>query len=263
MKPPPTKVSPAEAAQQRVRDELFARPRPRIDDFDFGAGTAAVFDDMLARSVPFYAEIQRMVGLLAADFAIPGSRIYDLGCSTCASFLAISSELREEASDVTFVGVDSSAEMLERGRARLEAARFQHPFELVEADVHQDIPISGASVTLLVLTLQFVRPLQRDALLRRVYEGTEPGGCVILVEKVLGSDSTLNRLFIQHYYEFKRRNGYSQLEIAQKREALENVLVPYRLDENRELLTRAGFDSTDVFFRWFNFCGLIAIKGTR
>jgi tRNA (cmo5U34)-methyltransferase len=113
---------------------------------------------------------------------------------------------------------------------------------------------------LLVLTLQFVRPLWRDRLIRRIAQGMAENGCLILVEKVLGENSTFNRLFIKHYYEMKKRNGYSDLEIAQKREALENVLIPYRLEENKELLRGQGFQHVDVFFKWYNFCGLLAMK---
>ncbi len=112
----------------------------------------------------------------------------------------------------------------------------------------------------MVLTLQFVRPLYRERLIRSIYDGLTENGCLILVEKVLGENSTFNRLFIKHYYEMKRRNGYSELEIAQKREALENVLIPYRLEENKELLRRAGFRHVDVFFKWYNFCAIIAMK---
>jgi len=97
-------------------------------------------------------------------------------------------------------------------------------------------------------------------LLRSIHHGMEKGGCVVLVEKVLGENSTLNRMFIERYYAMKRRNGYSDLEIAQKREALENVLVPYQLDENLKLLREVGFSGTDVFFKWYNFCGIIAVK---
>jgi len=105
-----------------------------------------------------------------------------------------------------------------------------------------------------------VRPLRRERLVRTIQEGLTDSGCLILVEKVLGENSTFNRLFINHYYEMKRRNGYSELEISQKREALENVLIPYRLEENRELLRRCGFNNVDVFFKWYNFCAIIATK---
>jgi len=113
---------------------------------------------------------------------------------------------------------------------------------------------------LMVLTLQFVRPLRRERLIRNVLEGLNPNGCVILVEKVLGEDSIFNRFFIKYYYELKKKQGYSELEIAQKREALENVLVPYKLLENRDLLLDAGFRYCDVFFKWYNFSAMIAVK---
>jgi tRNA (cmo5U34)-methyltransferase len=247
------------AAKAPVRDQIFAAPKPRLADFNFGRETAEVFDDMLLRSVPMYAETQRMVGELVTDFAEDKSNIYDLGCSTCTSFLDIDRVLPKER-DVRFVGMDSSPEMLQRGREKLESAGFARPFDLQLCDFNQGLAIENASVALLVLTLQFVRPLHRDVLLRSVYEGLNENGCLILVEKVLGESSTLNRLYIKYYYDFKRRNGYSDLEISQKREALENVLIPYRLEENCELLKRTGFRTVDVFSKWFNFSGIVAVK---
>jgi tRNA (cmo5U34)-methyltransferase len=112
----------------------------------------------------------------------------------------------------------------------------------------------------MVLTMQFIRPLYRDTLTTSILQGLNDNGCLILVEKVLGEDSVFNRLFIKYYYDLKKKRGYSELEIAQKREALENVLVPYRLMENREMLLRAGFRCCDVFFKWYNFCGMVALK---
>jgi tRNA (cmo5U34)-methyltransferase len=252
-------VHPENGNTGTKKDRLFAEPR-RVDQFDFGEKTAEVFDDMLQRSVPMYAEIQRMVALLASDFATDGSNIYDLGCSTGASFLAVAEAMKSRRREVTFIGLDSSPEMLARARKNLEASAFPLPYELELADLNRPIEISNASVVLLVLTLQFIRPLYRDKLLRAIHSGLNDDGCLIVVEKVLGNNSTFNRLFIEHYYEFKRNNGYSDLEIAQKREALENVLVPYRLDENRELLARSGFQAVDVFAKWFNFCGFLAAK---
>ena len=251
---------PPDAAQgSPAPDRLFAAPRPHVNDFDFGEDTARVFDDMLGRSVPFYDEIQRMVAELAADYARSGTVVYDLGCSTCTTFLAIDRFLPDDA-DVRFVGVDSSPGMLERARTKLAEAGFRRPCELRCADLDDDIRIENASVVLLVLTLQFIRPLHREALIRSIHAGMREGGCLILVEKVLGENSTFNRLFIRHYHELKRRNGYSEMEITQKREALENVLIPYKLLENREMLLRTGFRHVDVFFKWYNFCGIVALK---
>ncbi len=241
------------------RDAIFARPRGRIDDFNFGKETALVFDDMLGRSVPFYNEIQRMVGELAGDYATSGSSIYDLGCSTCTSFLHLGGAIPRET-DVRFVGIDSSAEMLDIARSKLTESGFDRPYELVCADLNGSVNVENASVVLMVLTLQFIRPLYRARLIRSIREGMTENGCLILVEKVLGENSTFNRLFIKHYYEMKKANGYTELEIAQKREALENVLVPYRLEENRELLRSEGFQHVDVFFKWYNFCAIVAMK---
>jgi tRNA (cmo5U34)-methyltransferase len=241
------------------RDQIFAHPRERIADFDFGEQTAVVFDDMLDRSVPFYQEIQRMVAELAVDFAVDGSAIYDLGCSTATTFLRIDRGLPPET-QVRFIGVDSSQDMLGIAAHKLSEAGFRHAYELRHADLNSPIDIHNASVVLMVLTLQFVRPLYRERLVQSIYDGMDENGCLILVEKVLGENSTFNRLFINHYYELKRRNGYTQLEIAQKREALENVLIPYRLEENKELLRGRGFRHVDVFFKWYNFCAMIAMK---
>jgi tRNA (cmo5U34)-methyltransferase len=241
------------------QDKLFARTRVGNDDFTFGKDTAAVFDDMLDRSVPFYGEMQRMLGELAADFAVDGTTIYDLGCSTANTFLSVGALLRPD-SNVRFVGLDSSEDMLQKAEQKLTATQFPWPYSLTLHDLNDGLAIENASVALMALTLQFVRPLNREALISSIYRGLNHNGCFLVVEKVLGEHSTFNRLFINHYYEMKRRKGYSDLEIAQKREALENVLIPYRLEENKRLLRHVGFQHVDVFFKWYNFCGIVAIK---
>jgi tRNA (cmo5U34)-methyltransferase len=250
---------PDAASPEAGADRVFATPRG-AQDFKFNKEVTAVFDDMLDRSVPYYSEIQRMVAELAADFARPGTKIYDLGCSTANSFLQIQQRMAGGGKDVEFVGFDDSEEMLEKARRKLAAAKFDRPVTLQYADLNLGVETPNASVVMLVLTLQFIRPLYRERLIQSIYRGMVDNGCLIIVEKVLGEHSTFNRLFIQHYYEMKARNGYSEMEIAQKREALENILVPYRLEENKELLRAAGFRHVDVFFKWYNFCGMIAIK---
>jgi len=239
------------------KDQLFKDKRSIVTDFDFGKDTAEVFDDMLDRSVPFYAEIQRMMGEIAGDFAVPGTRLYDLGCSTGTTFIGLDPAV---PADVTFIGVDSSPEMLEKARRKLADYGFSRPHELICLNLDEGVPILNASVVIMNLTLQFVRPLNRDGIISGIAHGLNDGGCLILVEKVLSQNSTINRLFIKHHYDFKKRNGYSELEISQKREALENVLIPYHFEENRELLLRNGFKACDVFFRWYNFCGMLALK---
>ncbi len=239
------------------KDKIFKSRKKRIENFNFGKKTAAVFDDMLSRSIPFYDELQRMIKEIASEFAYPGTNIYDLGCSTCASFLSIHKSVPP---DVTFVGIDSSPEMLAKAKSKLEAENFSRKYKLLHLDLNKGVPVKNASVVIMNLTLQFIRPLYRQRVIEDISAGLREGGCLILIEKVLSPDSTLNRMFIKYYYDFKKRNGYSQLEIAQKREALENVLVPYHFDENRELLLNHGFKGCDIFFRWYNFCGIVAIK---
>jgi len=239
-----------------MKDQIFLEPQP-VADFAFDEKVASVFDDMLDRSVPFYGEMQRMIAEMAGDFAVPGTNIYDLGCSTGNTLLKLDATVPKSAK---FIGIDYSEEMLERCRQKLAQHEFERDHELICADLNGGVRIYNASMVLMVLTLQFVRPLYRDALIGTILEGLNENGCLILVEKVLGEDSVFNRLFIDYYYDLKKRHGYTELEIARKREALENVLIPYKLLENREMLLRAGFRYCDVFFKWYNFCGIIALK---
>lgn len=239
------------------QDQVFKDKQSDIADFTFGEKVASVFDDMLDRSVPMYGETQRMIVEMAKDFAVPGTNLYDLGCSTGTTMVNLHHALDPS---VRFVGLDSSDEMLKRCRAKLDAHGVNRPCDLVCADLNDGISIENASVVTMVLTLQFIRPLYREKLIRSIVQGMNPDGCFILVEKVLGEDSLFNRLFIKYYYDMKRRHHYSELEIAQKREALENVLIPYKLLENRELLLNCGFRYCDVFMKWYNFCGLIAAR---
>lgn len=238
-------------------DKVFNEKMDRIEDFSFGEKVASVFDDMLVRSVPFYTEIQRMTAEMAADFAVDGTNLYDLGCSTGTTLINVG---RAIGPRVKYIGLDSSQEMLDKCRSNLAEHGFAGDCELVHADLNKGLHMENASVVLMLLTLQFIRPLYRHKVIRSIVDGLNENGCLILVEKTLGEDSVFNRLFIKYYYDMKKRNGYSELEIAQKREALENVLIPYKLLESRELLLEQGFRYCDVFFKWYNFCGIIAIK---
>lgn len=237
------------------QDHLFQTPAD--GDFRFDDKTAAVFDDMISRSVPMYTEIQRMTGEIAADFARPQTSLFDLGCATGTSLVELDPVIDPT---VRFVGVDSSQEMLDKARQKLAACPSGRAFDLVVADLHQTQVVENASVAVMNLTLQFIRPLYRERVIRNIFQGLNGQGCLILVEKLTLGDSLFNRLFIHYYYNMKKRQGYSESEIAHKREALENVLIPYRPEENHELLTTAGFRHVEEFFRWYNFSGLIAVK---
>lgn len=244
------------AEKEEPKDKVFDTPGP-ITDFKFGDNVVKVFDDMVTRSVPFYVEFQRMITEMAADFAVEGTSVYDLGCSTGTTLININQVV---SPNVKFVGIDDSPEMLEKCRKNFEKSGFTRDYELRATDLNKGLRIDNASLVIMCLTLQFIRPLYRERLVNDIYRQLNDNGCLILVEKVLGEDSLFNRLFIKYYYDMKRRNNYSEMEISQKREALENVLIPYKLEENRELLKTIGFRYVEVFFKWYNFCGIVAVK---
>ena len=227
-------------------------------DFTFNAEVANIFDDMLARSVPFYDELRRMTVEMTANFVQPSTSVVDLGCSTGTTLAELAAKIADTT--VEFIGIDNSKPMLEKAAQRLEASGARSRCRLVECDINMPLDLGRPSVVIMNWTLQFVRPLHRDALIRNIYEQLAPQGCLILLEKVLCQDSMLNRLYIDFYYRFKRLNRYAETEIAQKRESLENVLIPYRVEENLLLLERNGFQCKDVFFRWYNWAGFLAVK---
>lgn len=248
-------------------DELFAKPLAEIAGFRFDAAVAAVFPDMIRRSVPGYESIIAMTGALAGRYVQPGTRCYDLGCSLGASTLAMRRNIRSR--DCTILAIDSAAAMIERCRQILAhdtaqdapdaAGHAVAAVELICGDIRA-IAIEQASMAVLNFTLQFIAVADRETLLQKIHHGLEPGGVLILSEKIAFADAALDALMIDLHHAFKRANGYSDLEISQKRSALEAVLIPETLACHRARLRGVGFRSVDVWFQCFNFASLLAIK---
>ena len=236
-------------------DRLFAEPLAEIAGFRFDRRVAAVFPDMIRRSVPGYETIVAMTGTLAERYAQPGTRCYDLGCSLGASTLALRGGLGDR--DCTIVAADNAPAMIDRCRAMLAADQGSAPVELHCADI-RSLAIDNASLVVLNFTLQFVPPAERVALIRRIRAGLVPGGVLVLSEKIAFADAALDQLMTELHHTFKRANGYSELEIAQKRTALETVLIPETLDTHRMRLRDSGFSAADVWFQCFNFASLLA-----
>lgn len=239
------------------RDTIYATPLADAGLFAFDDSVARVFPDMIKRSVPGYPTIIAMTGLLAGKYASAGSNLYDLGCSLGASTLAMRQNIRQL--DCHIIGVDNSNSMLQRCRNLIDTDTHDTPVSLVCSDL-QDVAIRDASVVILNFTLQFIPRESRDAVIRGIYEGLRPGGIMVLSEKVTFEDPHLDELNIEAHHRFKSANGYSDLEIAQKRSALENVLVPETLTAHKGRIAAAGFSSCDVWFQCFNFASLIALK---
>lgn len=238
-------------------DRIYAAPRLTIAGFTFDQQVVSVFPDMIKRSVPGYETIIAMTGSLAGRYVRPATRCYDLGCSLGASLLAMAVATADRPRQL--VGVDNSEAMTSRCREILARQNQQHDSELLCADI-LDIPIVNASMVVLNFTLQFVPPQHREELLAKIWAGVNPGGILVLSEKVAFDDAHHNELMIELHHNFKKANGYSDLEISQKRTALENVLLPETLQVHRERLKKVGFSSVDVWFQCFNFASMVAIK---
>jgi len=247
---------PASASLTGERDDLFALPLSDPGLFRFDASVASVFPDMINRSVPGYATVVGMTGTLAAQHARPRSQIYDLGCSWGASLLSVA---REAACDrCALIGVDNSESMLEQASHHLAQFPEASRIELRHADV-LDVTLDNASVVILNYTLQFIPIEERAGLLTRIREAMMPGDVLILSEKLTLPDPRLNEYLIDLHHDFKRQQGYSDLEISQKRQALEDVLVPETREAHVARLNAVGFNRCDVWFQCLNFGSLIAI----
>ncbi|MBU0500221.1 MAG: carboxy-S-adenosyl-L-methionine synthase CmoA [Gammaproteobacteria bacterium] len=250
---------------QPDRDRLYAQPLEQVTDFVFDAKVAEVFPDMINRSVPGYATIVRMIGLLAASHVGEGGRCYDLGCSLGASALAMARGI--EAPGCRIVAVDNSPAMLARARTELNKADpstrlrtgLATPIDLVCADI-RDVRIRRASLVVLNFTLQFIPPAGRAALLQEIHDNLLPGGILVLSEKIAFEDAGFQTLFAEMHHQFKKDQGYSDLEVSQKRQALERVLLPETLACHRERLERVGFQRQALWFQCFNFMSLLAVR---
>jgi tRNA (cmo5U34)-methyltransferase len=249
------------------RDTIFAAATSDISGFRFDANVVKVFPDMIKRSVPGYQAIIAMTGTLAERYVQANSKCYDLGCSLGASTIAMRRAIDVEG--CTIIAIDNSSDMVARCEAIItaEAHELKHlagneqepTVKVICGDV-LDTEISQASMVVMNFTLQFIAPERRETLVKSIYQGLKPGGIFILSEKIAFADRHLNDLMIDLHHAFKRANDYSELEISQKRTALENVLVPETLETHRHRLQNAGFGNTDVWFQCLNFASLLAIK---
>ena len=238
-------------------DNIFATPLEQMVDFRFDERVVDVFPDMIQRSVPGYGTLISNIGIMAACYAQENSRCYDLGSSLGAVTLSMRQRIKAEGCQI--IAVDNSAAMIERAEKIIAADNNRVPVELRCEDINQT-PIENASVVVMNFTLQFIAPALRDELIRQIYQGLRPGGVFILSEKLAFDGDEQQTFFTEAHHDFKRANGYSDLEISQKRSALENVLIPETLRSHQQRLNQAGFTRSECWFQCFNFASLIAFK---
>ncbi|GAB1620230.1 carboxy-S-adenosyl-L-methionine synthase CmoA [Agarivorans albus] len=239
------------------KDKLFSQPITQLGEFKFDDQVAEVFPDMIQRSVPGYSNIISTIGHLTEQFHQPNSKLYDLGCSLGAATLAMRRAVKQE--NVEIIAVDNSPAMVERCQKHLDAFRGSVPVAVICEDIC-DIEISEASVVVLNFTLQFVAQEQRLTLLKKIHKGMKAGGILIVSEKFHFSQASIQGLISELHLDFKRANGYSELEISQKRSSLDNVLVPDTIEQHKQRFTDAGFSASELWFQCFNFGSLVAIK---
>ena len=239
------------------KDTIFSAPIEKLGDFTFDENVAEVFPDMIQRSVPGYSNIITAIGMLAERFVMPNSQVYDLGCSRGAATLSARRNIKQ--ANVKIIGVDNSQPMAERARQHLNAYHSEIPVEILCDDI-RNIRIENASMVILNFTLQFLPPEDRQAVLENIYRGLNPGGLLVLSEKFRFEDETTNNLLIDLHHTFKRANGYSELEVSQKRAALENVMRIDSLNTHKVRLKNVGFSHVELWFQCFNFGSMIALK---
>ncbi|WP_028772727.1 carboxy-S-adenosyl-L-methionine synthase CmoA [Shewanella waksmanii] len=240
-----------------AQDTIYATACEHISDFQFDDKVAGVFPDMIRRSVPGYGQIINTLGEFANKYVTPGSQVYDLGCSLGAATLSIRRSIQGRGA--TIIAVDNSEAMTQGCQNNLAAYVSDIPVDLICGDI-RDIQIENASMVVLNFTMQFLAPADRDSLLRKIYLGLRPGGILVLSEKLYFEDDKIQIMLDDLHLDFKRANGYSELEISQKRSSLEHVMKPDSLPQHVNRLNAQGFEHTSVWYQCFNFASMVAIK---
>ena len=242
------------------KDQVFVCKKDKVQPFEFNKEVADVFDDMLLRSVPLYDQSIKRQAQFASLYYQESSHIYDLGCSHGNLGILILEQFNKKRfSQFSMVGIDNSMPMIKKYFKRLKKVDTDGQIDLV-CGFLEDIKIKNASVVLINLTLQFLDIKKRDALIEKIYQGLNHNGILLLTEKIINSSKLIDDIQTQFYKKFKIENGYSRLEISQKRDALEKVLVPDTIETHENRILKAGFKHFDVWLKWFNFASMIAIK---
>ncbi|WMY95659.1 MAG: carboxy-S-adenosyl-L-methionine synthase CmoA [Arsenophonus sp.] len=241
----------------KKKDILLTKPIEKLGDWEFNEKIANIFPDMIKRSIPGYSNILRITGMLAERFVKPNSFVYDLGCSLGAVTLSIlcNSNLK----NYKIIAIDNSKSMIKLCKKSVYAYKTKIPVEIILEDI-LNTKINNASMVVLNFTLQFITPIKRQELIDRIYKGLNPGGLLVLSEKFSFNDKKINNLLFNMHYDFKLANGYSVKEIYQKKNMLHNIMITDSIKKHKSRLNIAGFNHYELYFQYFNFGSLLAIK---
>jgi tRNA (cmo5U34)-methyltransferase len=222
----------------------------------FDSTITPIFDEHVRSHVPLYGEIHEMVTNLAGWFLEDGTKAYDIGTSLGQVITNLTQTYPSKS--VNYVGIDTSPDMVNKTSERF---REIGNVEILNADITDShFIVENASVITSVLTLMFIAQKHRHAVVKKIYDGLNVGSAFIMVEKVIGSNARFDEMWVELYHEMKHKNGVSEADIFKKSRAIRGVLKPNTVDENIKLLNSVGFKDVDMFFKWGNFAGFIAIK---
>lgn len=241
------------------KDNIFKKLNNQEFDFVFDESVVSVFDDMINRSIPHYKEMQDLIVYFCDTFLNEDFRLLDLGSSLGYTIFNIAEKSTKK--NFKLIGVDSSIQMIEESKKKKSLLYPKKNIQFIKSEINDNILLKNDyNAIVSCLTMQFIRPIEREEVMTSIFESLKTKGIFILIEKTVINDSSLNRYFIERYHKFKKDNGYSETEIYKKRLSLENVLIPYSIEENKSMLKKSGFNEVETFFQWLNFTGFIAIK---
>lgn len=238
-------------------DTLFSNYQKQTQAFKFDEAVAEVFQDMIRRSVPGYENIIAMTGVFTQTHVQEDSRCYDLGCSLGASTIAILKNLRVTPSEI--VAVDNSQAMIIQAKKNIDLAKSNVKVNVIEEDI-RNIKIEQASLVIMNFTLQFIPLPERQQLINNIYQGLMPNGVLLVSEKISFAEQSKQEFFNELHHAFKKLQGYSDLEISQKRNALENVLIPENVETHLNRLNLSGFKTVNLWYQCLNFASFFAVK---
>lgn len=224
-------------------------------NWKFDKEVTEIFDSHVRKSVPLYDNFHNIIGDLSEWFIEENTNVYDIGTSTGEGLINLISHHKNKK--VNYIGIDSSTDMLEKAKNNLK----DYNVTLINGDItNSDIEIHNASFITSILTLQFIPQRKRKQVIEKAYEGLNKGGALVIVEKIIGNNARFDEMFIELYHDFKLSNGLTEEEVFAKSRAIRGVMSPNTVQENINMLTEVGFKDVDIFFKWCNFVGFIAIK---
>ncbi len=239
------------------KDKIYAKPQKQLEQFTFDEQVADVFADMINRSVPGYQTIIGTIPAILSKYLKTDSKIYDIGCSLGAASLTLAKQIK--SAQITIGAIDYSSAMVEKAKRNVQSYKFSEIINVQQADI-TTFELASCDAIMMNFTLQFIAPEQRDFVINKIANALPPGQVFLLSEKVQSTDAVMDRNLVELHHDFKRKNGYSELEISQKRSALEEVMIIDSIETHKSRLALAGFSHCEVWYQHFNFASFIAIK---